>query len=109
MGVGCSAPCPTAGPPHRRAGIDQKVDVQVLLLFVELDEKTVEARIDIPVDRAEIIAEGVIPVVGEFEARAGVAGAALGTMFAAKDFPREHMELIELREKCGIKKKRRSG
>ena len=83
--------------------------MEVLLLLVEFDEKTVEAAVDVPVDRAKIVADAVVAVVGEFEARSALARAALGMVFAAKNLPREQMELLELGEESGIEEKRRGG
>ena len=97
------------GPLHRRAGVDEEMHVEILLLLEKLHEKPIEARIDIPVDRAQIVAERVVAVVGEFEARSALARAALGMVFAAKNLPREQMELLELGEESGIEEKRRGG
>ena len=74
-------------------------------MLEELDEKAVEAAVDVPVDGAEVVAGGVVAVVGEFEAGAGLAGAALGAVRAAEKFFREEVELFELGEKGGVEKR----
>ena len=96
-------------PAHGGAGVDEEGDVEVLLVLEEFDEKAVETAVDVPVDGAEIVAGGVVAVVGEFEAGAGLAGAALGAVRAAEKFFREEVELFEFGEKGGVEKRQGGG
>ena len=52
---------------HRRRRIDQDVDVDVLFFDEQLDEQLLEPRIEVPVERTQVIAEGVVAVVGELD------------------------------------------
>ena len=41
------------------------MDGDVLLLHEQLDEQLLEAGVDVPVERAQVVAQGVVAVVGE--------------------------------------------
>ena len=43
---------------HRARRVEQDVDVDVLLLDEELDEQLLEPRVEVPVERAQVVAEG---------------------------------------------------
>jgi hypothetical protein len=45
------------------------VDGDVLLLDEQLDEELLEAGVDVPVERAQVVADGVVAVVGELDGR----------------------------------------
>ena len=62
-----AAPAARGAPLHRGAGIDEEVQMQVLLLLEELDEEAVEPAVDVPVHRAEIVAEDVVAVIGKLQ------------------------------------------
>ena len=95
-----------SAPAHGSAGIDQKTDRKVLLLFVEFYEEAIEASVSGPVDAAELIARSVIAVVGELETGAGLTAAALGALLATEETFGQEVELLELREKIGIEQRR---
>src|SRR5262249_25154051 len=57
-------------PIHAATGVDQQVDVQDLLLFIESNKQGVGATVDVPVDAGWIVALDVVAVVRELEARA---------------------------------------
>ena len=52
---------------HRRRGVDEERDRDVLLLDEELDEQLLEPGVDVPVELAQVVAEGVVAVVGELD------------------------------------------
>ena len=52
---------------HRRGGIDEQRDRDVLFLDEELDEQLLQTGIDVPVELAEVVAERVVAVVGELD------------------------------------------
>ncbi len=58
---------------HRQARVEQRVEVQVFLFEEELQEQLVEPAVDVPVDVPEVVADGVVAVVGELDRRARAA------------------------------------
>ena len=52
---------------HRRRRVDEERDRDVLLLDEQLDEQPLEPRVDVPVELAQVVAEGVVAVVGELD------------------------------------------
>ena len=67
-----------AGAPvvHRGAGVDDERDADVALFLVLLDVVAVGAGEDAPVEPAEVVAGGVLAVLGELDVEA-VEGAAV--------------------------------
>jgi hypothetical protein len=63
------------------------VDGDVLLLDEQLDEQPLEAGVDVPVERAQVVAQGVVAVVGELD-RLAALDAAPDALHAAADGPR---------------------
>ena len=96
-------------PAHGCAGVDEQVNLQVLLLLVELHEKTIESSVDVPVDRAKIIADAVVAVVRELKAGARLAAFALGTVSTAEELFGKEIKLFELRQECGVEDQRCGG
>lgn len=92
-------------PKHRGAGIHEQVDVQILLLLEKLDEQTIQASVDVPVNVPQIIAGGVISIVGELQAGADLLRTSLGALIPAKQFSRQQIELLQLREKRAVEKR----
>ena len=62
---------------HRLAGVEKNGDGQLALLLVKLEEKSVEAAVEIPVEAAQVVAGDVVAVVGELDRLAARAAAAL--------------------------------
>ena len=87
---------------HRQAGVEQRVEVQVLLFEEELQEQLVEPAVDVPVDVPEVVADGVIAVVGEFDRRAAPLALALPLHPADEDLAADQLELLELVEELGV-------
>ena len=58
-----------AGVPgrHRRRRVDEERDRDVLLLDEQLDEQPLEPGVDVPVELAQVVAQGVVAVVGELD------------------------------------------
>jgi hypothetical protein len=53
---------------HRAAHVEQDVALEVGLFLELLDDVPVRARIDFPVERREVVAREVLPVLGELDA-----------------------------------------
>ena len=51
---------------HGCRGVDEQGDGDVLLLHEELDEQSLQPRIDVPVELPKVVARRVVAVVGEF-------------------------------------------
>jgi hypothetical protein len=75
---------------HRR--VDQQVDVLVLLLHEQLDHELVEARVDRPVEEAQVVAGRVGPVVGELDRAAALLAALLALHAPLEDLARGDVE-----------------
>ena len=55
---------------HRRADVEQEVAPEVGLFLELLDVVAIGARVDLPVDRRQVVARDVLPVLGELDAEA---------------------------------------
>src|SRR4029077_8534539 len=53
---------------HRAADVEHHVAVEVRLLLELLDVVTIASRVDLPVDRRQIVAGNVLPVFSELDA-----------------------------------------
>ena len=73
--------------------------MQVLFFLEHAQQQLVEAPVDGPVEVAQIVAGGVVAVVGELHARAGLARAPLGANAADEDLLRDDVEVFQLLEK----------
>ena len=62
---------------HAAGAVEEEVDVQVFLLLESLQEQFVVSRVQVPVVVAEVVAGGVLAVVGELDAAAELHRAAL--------------------------------
>ncbi len=69
--------------------------MHVLLLDEELDEEPFEAGVGIPVELAQVVARGVVPVVGELDALPAADAAALALHAAGGQPPRGELDLLE--------------
>ncbi len=58
------------GKRHRGAGVDEDVSEQIDFLAEDFNIKPIGARVDAPVEIAQIVARRVAPIVGKFQARA---------------------------------------
>ena len=91
---------------HRRRRVEQDVDGDVLLLDEQLDEQPLEACVQVPVERAQVVAEGVVAVVRELD-RLTALDAAPGALHAAVDGrAREQRQPLELTQECLIEDRR---
>ena len=61
--------CP-ASIRHRSAHVEQQVTLQVGLFFVLLDVMPIASRVDLPVERGQIVARHVLAVLRELDAEA---------------------------------------
>src|SRR5262249_8285025 len=85
---------------HRRAGVEQHVDRQVLVLLVEAHEQPLHAAVEVPVDGAQIVAGRVVAGVGELDAAAHAAAAALGAQLAEERPLGHHVQHLELAQEA---------
>ena len=72
------------------------MDGDVLLLDEELDEQLLEAGVEVPVERAQVVAQGVVAIVGELD-RLAALDAAPDALHAAVDgLARDQHQALEL-------------
>ena len=92
---------------HRQAGIEQRVDVQIFLFEEQLEEELVQPAVDVPVDVPHVVADGVVPMLGEFDRRPAPLALALALHSPDEDPPADQLELLELVEELGLEQRAR--
>jgi hypothetical protein len=75
--------------------------MQIFLFHEEANEKAIQACEQIPIEKAEIIADNIIAVICELDALSFALATAFTFKSAEKDFPRYKLELLEASEKFG--------
>ena len=80
---------------HRVRDVDQDVDVEVFFFLEQAQQQLVEAAVEVPVDVAEVVAARVRAVIGELDARADFARAALGAQVSREHLARHHVQVLE--------------
>ncbi len=90
---------------HRQAGVEQRVDVQVFLLEEQLQEELVEPAVDVPVDVPQVVADGVIAMLGELDRRAAALALALALHPADEDLAADQLELLELVQELRVEQR----
>ncbi len=83
---------------HRRAGIDQREEMQILFFEEQLQEQLVEPGISVPIDESQIVAGHVIAEIGKLDALTFPFAAAFPFHAAAKNLARHELQSLELRE-----------
>ena len=83
---------------HRSADVEQQVAREVGFLFVLLDEVLVGAREHLPVERGEIVAGQILPVLRELDAESLVRTAMQAGQEALDDRPRLEIDRAEPRD-----------
>ncbi len=81
---------------HRPGAVDEDVDREVLFFLEEPQEQSPVPLVDVPVEVAEVVARGVLAVVGELDAAAGLLRAALGAGATRVEAARDDREVFEL-------------
>jgi hypothetical protein len=76
--------------------------VQILFFHEETDEEAVEPGEQVPIEKAEVVADDVVAVVGELDALTFTLAAALAFESAEKNLPRHQLELLETSEELGV-------
>ncbi len=76
--------------------------MQVFFLLEPLEQQLVVAGVDVPVEVAEVVAGGVLAVVGELDAAAELHRPPLGQERPAEDPPRDEREVFELLQEVGV-------
>ena len=74
--------------PLQQAVIDEQVEVEIFLLHEEPNEELVEPGEQVPIEKSQIVADGVIAVVGEFDRLALALAEPVTLHSAAEDLPR---------------------
>ena len=66
-----------------------------------LDEEAIEAAVEVPIDMAQVIAAGIVAIIGEIETHALVPAAALALDLPTEDTPRLEFHAIKPQEEVG--------
>ena len=94
---------------HRRADVEQQVRAEVRLLLVLLHVIPVGPRVHLPVDRGEIVARQVLPVLRELHAEPLQRAAVQPRQEALDDGARLELEAADPRDDGGIEEPRLAG
>jgi hypothetical protein len=86
---------------HRAAGVDQHVDVQVLLFQEHLEEQPVEPGVGVPVDEPQVVAGDVVAEVGELDALPFPPAPPLPFHPPTKDLAADQLHRLQLRQQLG--------
>ena len=76
--------------------------MKVLFLEEELDEKLLEAGVNVPVEKAEIVADHVVAEVRELGGLASAFGQTVAVHLSGEDFFADQGELVDPGQKIGI-------
>ena len=80
--------------------------VDVLLLDEQLHEQLLEPRVDVPVELAQVVAQGVVAVVGELDALAALHAPPPALEPAADRLLHQHAEALELPQEALVEDRR---
>ena len=83
--------------------------MQVFLFLEPLQQQLVVPGEDVPVEVAEVVARGVLAVVGELDPAAELHRPPLGQELAPEDPPRDEREVFELLQEVGVEQAACSG
>ena len=83
---------------HRRAGVDQGVEVQILFFQEQLQEQLVQPREQVPVHEPQIVARHVVAEVGELDALPLAAAAPFALHPPAEDLAADQLQTLQLRQ-----------
>ena len=90
---------------HRQAGVEQGVDVQVFLFEEQLQEELVEPAVDVPVDVPQVVADGVVAMLGELDRRPPPLALPLALHPADEDLAADQLELLELVQELRVEQR----
>ncbi len=76
--------------------------MQVFLLEEQLQEQLVEPAVDVPVDVPQVVADGVVAMLGELHRRTPALALALALHPADEDLAADQLELLELVEELRV-------
>ncbi len=91
---------------HRRRGIDEQRDRDVLFLDEELHEQPLETGVDVPVELAQVVAEGVVAIVREFDRLAALDAATPALEPATHRRAHQQQQALELAQEGLVEDRR---
>ncbi len=86
---------------HRPAGVDEHVEVQILLFEEELHDQLVEPGVEIPIDRPQVVAGDVGAEIGELDALPLALAPPLALHPPAKHLAGHQLQSLELGQQVG--------
>jgi hypothetical protein len=87
---------------HGQTVVDEDVEMEIFLFHEQTNEEAIEASEKVPVEKAEVVADHIISIIGELDALPLALAAPLAFDAAEKDFPRHQLELFEAGEEVGL-------
>ena len=78
------------------------MDGKVFFFLVELDEEALHAGVGVPVEAAQVVAGGVIAVVGELDRLPALGAAPLAFEAPLLDLAADEGEALELAHEVGV-------
>src|SRR5690606_25212436 len=89
-------------PVHRQRCVDRQDKREILLFEEHLQKEFVQARVDVPVNKTQIIAVRVMAVVSKLDADAAFLAPSLALKFAGKNLATDDIKLIQLGHKAAV-------
>ena len=81
---------------HRGAGVDQGVEMKILLFQEHLQEELFQPRVGVPIDEPQVVARHIVAEVGELDALALPRAAAFAFHPPAENLPAHQLEFFKL-------------
>src|SRR5690606_33268064 len=81
--------------PHRGAGVDEGIEVQILFLEKQLEKQPVQPSVQVPIDKPQVIADDIVAKVSEFDALALALAAPFALHAAAEHFARDQLHALQ--------------
>ena len=82
------------------------MDGEVLLGGEDLEEESVQAAVDVPIDVAEVVAGLVAAVIGEFQPHAAPQGGAVVLALAPEQLAGQQVQGFQLAHEVGVEQRR---
>ena len=73
-----------------------------VVLEEQAEEELVEAGVEVPIDESQVVADDVLPVVGELDRLPALLAPPLALELPGEDLAREHIEPVKLVHEAGV-------
>ena len=89
-------------PIHGCTRVDRNDKREILFFKEDLQEQSIKASKDVPIDETKVITVNVRAEVSEFNALPSTLGAAFALNLASEDLAAHHIKLTDARHQCCI-------